>query len=302
MGYLYLLAVAIMFSFGGTCNRMIKPYFSPSYIAFFRFFFGIIFLLLLKLILKQPFQKNIKQIVKILFWWILFGAVSKWLAYLTENMGFTLGPSYGNIITQPAQAVFITFSSVVLFHEKLSWKQILCIFLCISGVLCISWNGKDMSSFFHENIFATILFVFSGVCAGAHVLAQKMVAEKMDIIDSNLTIFLISAILSFVTVIPSTADGALTGVHPNLACILGILAFGFITGIGFYLNAKAIPLVPLYMVPIVQSTMVIFSIIWGVLFFHESVSFYIILGTIVFMIGLIWLQILNATKKKEQAQ
>ena len=73
--------------------------------------------------------------------------------------------------------------------------------------------------------------------------------------------------------------------------------FGFITGIGFYLNAKAIPLVPFYMVPILQSTMVLFSITWGILFFHEEVSVYIIVGTVVFVAGLVLLQLLNAAEK-----
>ena len=64
-----------------------------------------------------------------------------------------------------------------------------------------------------------------------------------------------------------------------------------ITGIGFYLNAQAIPLVPFYMVGTIQSMMVIFAIMWGVVFFHETVTLYVIGGTVVFMAGLIGLQI-----------
>ena len=60
------------------------------------------------------------------------------------------------------------------------------------------------------------------------------------------------------------------------------------------------------MVPLIQSTMVIFAIMWGVLFFHEKISVYIVVGTILFMIGLIWLQMQNnaeqAKKKAEQAK
>ena len=66
------------------------------------------------------------------------------------------------------------------------------------------------------------------------------------------------------------------------------------------MNAKAIPLVPFYMVPIIQSTMVIFSITWGILFFHESISLYIIGGTLLFVVGLICLQLLNAAEKSKQ--
>lgn len=293
MGYLYLLCVALMFSFGGTCVKLINPYFGAAYITFFRFAVGVGFLLLLKLIKRQHFRADYVRTVRLVFGWILFGAVAKWMAYLTENFALSHGPSYGNIVTQPAQTIFLTLASVFLFKEKLPPKKILCIFLCLGGVLCISWNGRSMDSFFHENILLTGLFVLSGMCGGAHVLAQKMIADRMDILDSNLSIFVISAILASLPLIPDAAGGGLAGIHPGLSCFAGITVFGFITGIGFYLNAKAIPLVPFYMVPVIQSMMVLFAILWGVLFFHETITAYIICGTAMFLVGLIGLQVMN---------
>lgn len=296
MGYLYLFCVALMFSFGGTCVKLISPYFGPGYITFFRFAVGVLCLLLLKAALRQHFRKDMFSALKVLGGWILFGAAAKWLAYLTENYALSHGPSYGNIVTQPAQTIFLTLASVILFKEKLPFKKVLCILLCMSGVLCISWNGRSLGDFFQENVLLTGLFVLSGMCAGCHVLSQKMIADRMDIIDSNLAIFAVSAVLAAMPLIPSAAGGALTGLRPDLACILAILAFGSITGIGFYLNAKAIPLVPFYMVPIIQSTMAIFAILWGVLFFHEKITLYIVGGTVMFMVGLIGLQMKTARR------
>lgn len=290
MGYLYLFCVALMFSFGGTCVKLISPFFGPGYITFFRFAVGVLCLLLLKAALRQRFPSNLKGAYKLVGGWILFGAAAKWLAYLTENYALSHGPSYGNIVTQPAQTIFLTLASVLLFREKLSFRKVFCILLCMSGVLCISWNGRSLDAFFKENVLLTALFILSGMCAGCHVLSQKMIADRMDIIDSNLSIFAVSAVLASVPLLPSAAGGALSGLHPNLPCILAILAFGAITGIGFYLNAKAIPLVPFYMVPIIQSTMAIFAILWGVLFFHEKITLYIIGGTGMFLVGLIGLQ------------
>lgn len=298
MGYLYLICVAVMFSFGGTCVKLISPYFTAEYISFFRFFFGVFFLFLLKLIKRQPFRSDFLLVAKTMYKWLLFGAIAKWLAYLTENYALSHGLSYGGIVAQPAQAIFITLMSVFLYKDKLSFKKILCIVFCIAGVLCISWNGRPLSVFLHDNLYLTLLFVFSGTVAGCHVLAQKIVSDKMDIIDSNLAMFSLSAIFAVSPLIPETVSGAIAGVRPNLACCIAILCFGFITGIGFYLNAKAIPLVPFYMVPILQSTMSIFAIIWGVLFFHEPVTLYVIGGTIVFLFGLISLQLLNASEQK----
>ncbi len=302
MGYLYLLCVAIMFSFGGTCVRLISPHFGPAYITFFRFAVGVCFLLLLKAVKRQSWQKNFFSAVRLASGWILFGAAAKWVAYLTENYALSHGPSYGNIVTQPAQTVFLTLSSVLLFKEKLPPRKLLCILLCMAGVLCISWNGRPLYVFFQENVLLTGLFILSGFCAGCHVLSQKMIADQMDIIDSNLSIFAVSAVLSALPLIPDAAGGGLIGVRPDLGCIAGILVFGFITGIGFYLNARAILLVPFYMVPIIQSTMAIFAILWGVLFFHEKISIYIIGGTVMFITGLIGLQLKGFNKKQPKAK
>ncbi len=302
MGYLYLLCVAIMFSFGGTCVRLISPHFGPAYITFFRFAVGVCFLLLLKAVKRQPWQKTFFPAVRLASGWILFGAAAKWVAYLTENYALSHGPSYGNIVTQPAQTVFLTLSSVLLFKEKLPPRKLLCILLCMAGVLCISWNGRPLHVFFQENVLLTGLFILSGFCAGCHVLSQKMIAGQMDIIDSNLSIFAVSAALSALPLIPDAAGGGLIGVRPDFGCIAGILIFGFITGIGFYLNARAILLVPFYMVPIIQSTMAIFAILWGVLFFHEKISIYIIGGTVMFITGLIGLQLKAFNKKQPKAK
>ena len=290
MGYIYLLCIAIMFSFGGTCVRLISPYFSAQYITFFRFAVGIGFLLLLKLVKRQRFPKNFRQLLKAAWFWILLGAAAKWLAYLTENYALSHGPSYGNIITMPMQTICATLSSVFLFKDKLTLRKIFCIILCMTGVLCISWNGRPLDVFFHENFPLTMLFIFSGICAGVHVLSQKMIADKLDPIDSNLSIFVLSAIFSFLPLIPGLSQGELVGVRPDIMCFIGILLFGFITGFGFYLNAKAIPMVPFYMVPIIQSTMAIWAILWGVLFFHEGISVYIVCGTLMFMVGLVGMQ------------
>ena len=287
MGYLYLLCVAFMFSFGGTCVKLISPYFGPAYITFFRFFVGICFLLLLKAAKRKPFCPDFFSALRPMTHWILLGATAKWANYLTENYALSHGPSYGNIIAQPAQTVFITLSSVFLFREKLPPRKLFCILLCMIGVLCISWNGRSFGVIFHENLPMTGLFVLSGFCAGCHVLSQKMVAPHMDMIDSNLSMFTVSALLALISLIPGIAEGELSGIRPDIGCFAGILMFGFITGFGFYLNACAILLVPFYMVPIIQSTMSVFAILWGVWFFHEQISAYIVAGTGIFILGLV---------------
>lgn len=298
MGYLYLVLVAFLFSFGGTCAKIIGPYFSSEYISFFRFVFGVFFLLLLKFVTKHHFRNDFKEQFKKVGIWLFFGAAGKEISYLAENYGLTHGVSYGNILVQPVQLLFILLVSVVVFKEKLTKRKAMFIVPCILGTILVSWNGRSINDYLSGNLALTLLYVVAGIGAACHIISQKKVADSMDVIDSNLTLFMIASCMAFFPIIKPTMGGALVGVKPSLACILAMLLFGFNTGIGFYFNAKAIPLVPFYMVPIIQCFMVFFSIAWGILFFHESITIYIVIGTLMFVAGIIGIQTDGAFKKK----
>ena len=290
MGILYLLCVALMFSFVGSMVKLISPYFSSEYISLFRFVFGVFFLLVLKTLKRQRFSRDLGTQVRKNLGWLIFGGVTKSLAYLTENYGLTHGVSYGNILTSPAQVVFITVISALLLKEHLTRRKLCLLVPCVVGVLLVSWNGRALSDYLSGNLGITCFFLISGCFAGCHVLAQKKVAD-MDILESNLVMFGFSAIVTVIPTLPKTFGGALAGIQPDWPCLLSCLGVGFVTGIGFYLNAKAIPLVPFYMVPVIQSAMAIFALIWSVLFFHETMTVYTVAGTLMFIGGIIGIQL-----------
>ncbi len=283
MGYLYLMCVALLFSFGGSCVRMIRPFFSPEMITFLRFAVGVCWLLLLKAVKRQPFRGDFRQAFRRGWKWLLFGAMAKWAAYLTENTALSIGVSYGNILTQPSQMILLTVLGAVTLHEALTRGEILGVVFCACGIVLISWNGLPLETFLSGSLYLTLLYVLSGCCAGLFVYAQKRVEHDFDILDSNLVMFFAAAVLSFIT--PVSQGRVLPASAPDLYCILAIVFYGFVTGIGFYLNAKAIPLVPFHMVALLQSTMVFFALAWGILFFRETVTVWIILGTLLFVLG-----------------
>ena len=49
-------------------------------------------------------------------------------------------------------------------------------------------------------------------------------------------------------------------------------------------------MIPFQMVAVLQSTMVFFALAWGILFFHEAVTVWIITGTVMFVLGIILMQ------------
>lgn len=297
MGYVYLLIVAFLFSFGGTAVKLIKPYFNPYMITFLRFFVGVLWLLGLKAVTRRHTRKDFKAQLRAHGGWLIFGAVAKLLSYITENVALSVGVSYGNILTQPAQIIMLTLLSVLVLREKMSGEKWVGMGLCIVGILLISWNGLPPEALLGENLTLPLLYVISGFFNGLLVFAQKKAAPHFDILDSNLFMFSLAAVLAFL--IPAAQGTVLPSATPNFACIAAIIWFGFVTGIGYFLNAKAIPLVPFRMVAPLQSTMVFLAIAWGILFFHEPISVWIVGGTILFVIGIVMMQWAKAPKNAE---
>jgi len=289
MGYLYLVMVALLFSFGGTCVKAIKPFFAPSMITFLRFFVGVFWLLLLKAILRKPVRADFRNALKTHWKWLVFGAVCKFLNYTCENIALSVGVSYGNILTQPVQMILLTILGVTYLKERMTAQRLVGVLLCVTGIFLISWNGMSIETLLSGNLRLTILYIIAGIFAGLFVLAQKKVAADFDVLDSNLFMFSVAAGIAFL--VPLGEGRVLPAGIPSPGAIIAIAFFGFITGIGFYLNARAIPLVPFQMVALLQSTMVFFSIAWGVLFFHEPVSIYIITGTLLFVAGIVLTQL-----------
>ena len=287
MGYVYLLMVALFFSFGGTCVKLIRPFFSPYMITFLRFFVGVLWLLGLKAVRRQKTRADFRRALRTGWKWLLLGAAAKLLAYLTENTALSIGVSYGNILTQPSQMILLTALGVTVLRERMNGAKWAGMALCVAGILLISWNGASLEELLAGDLRLTLLYVFSGACAGLFVFAQKKAAADFDILDSNLFMFSAAAALAFL--IPLGQGDVLPAALPDLPCALAILWYGFVTGIGFYLNAKAIPLVPFRMVAPLQSTMVFFALLWGILFFHEPVSVWIIGGTSLFVLGIVLL-------------
>lgn len=288
MGYIYLMMVALFFSFGGTCVKMIKPYFDPSMITFMRFFVGVLWLLLLKTVKRQPFRAGFRSSFHLHWKWLVFGALSKFLAYMAENTALSVGVSYGNILVQPVQMILMTILGATVLHESMNRFKWAGVFFCVTGILLISWNGLSLDAFLGNNLGLTLLYVLAGIGAGLFIFAQKKVADDFDILDSNLCMFAIAAAISFL--VPLFRHSIIPASLPDIRCVIAILFYGFVTGIGFYLNAKAIPLVSFQMVALLQSTMVFFSLAWGVLFFQEPITGWIISGTLMFVLGIVLMQ------------
>ncbi len=276
MGYIYLFFVSVVFSFGGTLVKTASVMVNSTYISFMRFFVGAVFLLLFLTLRKNKIQLRF-------YWPVFLGAACKCLNYITENYCLENGFSFGNILVRPVQCVAALALSYFIFSEKASPRKIAGVFLCCAGVVIISLNGQPLSAFGGENLLFTILYILSGIGASGFTFAQKLLINRMDSANMNLSMFTVAAVI---TALPIPVTGEIyTGFQ--LPAFLALVAFGLVSGVCFLLVAEAIKTVPLFMVELIQSITVPLSLLWGILFYNEPVTSWIIGGTVVFLIGML---------------
>ena len=287
--YIKLVIIALVFSFGGTLIKFSRLMVSPEVLSFLRFSIGVVILYIL---IKKSSGKVKWHLLNKTIW---IGAVGKSLHYMMENYGVLQGFSYGNIIVWPVQSVIVVLISVFFFKEKVSKQKGFAMVLCILGVAVISWNGVPLDVFLGKNYYLTLIFVVSGAGSAIFTCIQKKLVGQMESKEAYLSAFVIA---SGITFLPVPAAGSMTGEF-HWSAVICILILGLITGVSFLVIADVMKTIPLYMVAIMQSITVIFSLVWAVVFFQEPFTRYTIGGTVLFIIGLIFIN-LRITSKKEE--
>ncbi|MBR5868391.1 MAG: DMT family transporter [Clostridia bacterium] len=281
MSYLYILVATLMFSFVGTLVKVATPMAPSSAVTLSRFFFGVFFLLIVCMITKHK--------PKLLFTnkWIWIAVVGKCINYFCENVALQQGATFGNIIVYPSQAVTMCLLSAIFFGEKIGLRKILSTILCVSGILIISWNGNSLSSFFGSSLPLTLLFVFAAVGSATFIFCQKMLIQTLPSTDMNLSVFSMCALIAaFPTGLQYDKFGSF-----RWDSMLALIALGAITGLAFLLVAKSLKSMSLVVSGMIQNSSVIFSLLWAILFWNEKVTSYVVVGTLVFFAGLIFINI-----------
>jgi drug/metabolite transporter (DMT)-like permease len=281
MGIILVFIAALMWSFVGILVKIASTMVSSSIISVARFLFGVIFLGVILLIRDRKISVHWKSK------WIWIGAIAKSCNYIVENIAISRGYAYGNILVMPIQALFLIIVSAVYFKEKIEGRHWLAILLCILGVFLVSWNGLPMDVFFKTNVITTLLFTLTAIACGFHTLSQKVLIQSMDSGHMNFSVFLWSIIL---TALPTSFSFHLTGSF-SVWAILALVALGLITGVSFYIYANALKRVSFVVAVILSNSSVLFTLLWSRLFYHEPITTYIVSGALLFLFGVILLNL-----------
>lgn len=281
LGYLLLVMVTVTWSFVGVLVKASSLWVDSSIISFFRFFFGVIFLGIFLLIKYK----------RIGLWfnykWIWIGAAGKAINYIFENLGISMGHVYAQVLVSPVYVAFSVFVAAFYFKEKIAKKGWIGVVICAGGVCLVSWNGMPLSELLSTNSVVTLLFIFSGIGAGIHFLSQKILLESVESGEMNFSMFMLSTLFTAIP-LPFTAHYSDSF---NPLSLVALIVLGAITGISFYIYVKALKKVPFIIAIMISNSGVILSMIWAKLFFDDPITHIAIAGTIVFLSGIILLNI-----------
>ncbi len=289
MGYFYLILQAVIFSFGGLMIKSAGTIVTPYLLSAFRFGIGVALLLIIQKVRTGHIRLTLTDKV------LIIGGVCKALHYLTENYGVMKGFSYGGILVWPVQTIVILLFSVLVYHDKFSLRTIFGTVLCVLGIGIVSWNGASPDVFLNSQATTLLAFVFAGIGAAGFSLAQKRRVDTMDAVELNSSIFSFGLVTNLMVLIPT---GPHTTGAVNLPGVLSITLLGIITCVGFLLQAAAIKTVPLLVATIIQSSTVILTILWGAIFYGDPVSIYVITGSLLFLGGIMAINIKKRTSLK----
>ncbi len=326
MGYIELFFIAFIFSFGGIFIKSASQLVTAPVITWCRWSIGFVCLLLYMLVRKRPIRWHFAM--RIL--WI--GALVKSMHYFFENLGVSLGVSYGGILVWPAQTIVVTLFSVFLFKEKMTRRNFLSVLLCLTGIVVTSWKGELIGrTSLTQGLIRVLIFVVAGTGAALFTIVQKYLNSRMAPDNSCLNMYLMGSLITLLPVpfagitpahagaVSGTAAGvsaaagtavtaavsavfAASAAASSWAAVGGLVCLGVITGFAFLIQADALRKVPMYIVPSIQSTTVILTIFWGWLFRHEQISPNVIAGTAIFIAGVLIMEKTGHAQEETQKQ
>ena len=282
MGYFYLILQALIFSFGGLLIKGAGTVCSPFILSAFRFLIGTALLLV---IMRIRFGKIHLTLTRRL---LIIGGACKALHYVGENFGVMRGFSYGGILVWPVQTIAILLFSVMIYKERFTLRVLAGTFFSLLGVALVSWNGADVEVFLSSQAVTLLAFVVAGIGAAGFTISQKKALKEMNSTEMNASMFTYGLLVTMVVLVP-------TGPHIkgtlNLPGVLSILLLGVITCVGFLLQAEAIKTVPLLVATIIQSSTVLLTVLWGVLFYGDPITVYVLAGTCFFLTGILLINV-----------
>jgi drug/metabolite transporter (DMT)-like permease len=257
IGIILIISSSLFFSLMATAVKSVNE-FPLAEKVFFRNFIGLIFLSL-NLIKNRDILKVYNK--KLMFGRSAFGILGVFLFY---NSILHLNLSNAMALNK-ISPFFIIILSGIFLKEKIKASQIFALFVALGGLL-ILLNPK-----LNMDLIPALLGIAGAFCAG---IAYTII-RQMRLTDSPSTIVFYFCLSSSIISFPMMLNNF---VMPNTIellqlCLIGVMALG-----GQLAMTNAYRYAPASQLSIYTYLNIVFSSIWGFLFWGESLTFIFLIG------------------------
>ena len=258
-GPLYMFSAAVLFTLSNISIKLISPEFSAWHIAFYRFFGGLIFLLLLFRPRERLFSGHNRRLL------IIRGALGAvaFICYTTSIRMLPVSTALVIVYTFPAFAAVFAY---IIYHERLGVAHCLCIGMAILGIaILLDFQSSD-------NYLGQIVALISSALAG---LAVTLVRELRKNNGAGI-IYLYVCAIGVVVTLPKFLQ------HPvfpqtSMESVM-IMAIIFFSGAGQLLMNQGFYYCRSWEGGVMMSSEAVFTIAAGIFFLGDIVAWRFFVG------------------------
>ena len=274
-----LLAGAAIISFSPVFTRLTTV--SSGISAFYRVFFGALFLLVFCLIKKEKLWVGVPAFL----YSILAGFFFSLDLFVWHKSIHYIGPGLATVLGN-FQVVFITFISFLVFKEKINWKFYLSIFLALTGILLlcgVNWNGNTP-----DYKTGVILGLLTAVFYTGYILTLNFAYKLKNKLSPSCNVFWACVSSAIILGIISKSSGESFDLITSKNMIILLLYGVFCQGVGWVFISSSMSNIPVSTSGLILLLQPILSMTWDILFFKRPTSIMDLAG-FVLSLGAIYL-------------
>jgi drug/metabolite transporter (DMT)-like permease len=277
LGTIQVLAGAFMISFSAVFVKL--AHVSPTSSAFYRVFFGGIFLILFVLISRHKLRVG----------WKPFGLIGLCGLFFAVDLALWhrsvlyVGPGLSTILAN-FQVFFLGAFGIIVLKETLTLRYLASVPLALCGLILIV--GLDWSLLELNYKIGLLLGVLTALAYSSYLLTLRKLQSIYQTLSSYTAVALISLITALILALEMSAEGSSFRI-PDLQSWIVLPTYGFIgQGLGVVFIAKGIARIRASRAGLILLLQPTLSFIWDILFFHRPTDVWDILGALMAIIAI----------------
>jgi drug/metabolite transporter (DMT)-like permease len=259
---------------------------SPLSLAFFRFGIATSLLLIVFFFSKKKFDIERKDI----FRFILLGALVIPINQFCFLVGVKLSSASHSGVFYACTPMFVFIASILISEERFSLKKFFSIFISIVGIVIIFWENIIKVSATGSNVITGDILLFFAVLSWALYLTfSKNMVIKYGTLKTSTVAFLTGMILYIPVFIYDFQNFTLENL--TTAGIFGFIHLTFLVAFGgYFIYSYSTKIISTSTLTTLTNTSPVITIFFSWLLLKESLSYFFIIGAVVTLSGIFFIQ------------